>query len=41
MIDGDEVKLFVYDGDVNFSTANVQLLNLIFNMCKAFGHFSS
>ena len=41
MIDGQEIKLSAYADDGNFLTTNVQSLNLIFNTCETFEHFSS
>ena len=41
VIDGQEIKLSVYADDGNFLTTNVQSLNLIFNTCETFEHFSS
>ena len=41
MIDGYEIKLCAYADDGNFLTTNVQSLNLIFNTCETFEHFSS
>ena len=40
MIDCHEIKLSAYADDVNFLTANVQSLNLIFKTCETFKHFS-
>ena len=41
MIDGHEIKLSAYADDGNFLAINVQSLNLIFNTCETFEHFSS
>ena len=41
MIDGHEIKLSAYADDGNFLTTNVQSLNLTFNTCETFEHFSS
>ena len=41
MIDGQEIKLSAYADDGNFLITNVQSLNLIFNTCETFEHFSS
>ena len=40
MIDGQKIKLSTYADDGNVLTNNVQL-NLIFNTCETFEHFSS